>query len=74
MESTKPMFIDDYPIVALFRQFPELNIRQVAKSMGINESLMNHYANGHKHPSPERKQEIEEFIHQLGKRLQEVKL
>ena len=44
MESNKPMFIDDYPIVALFRQFPELNIRQVAKSMGINESLMNHYA------------------------------
>ena len=42
MENNKPMFIDDYPVVALFRQFPELK--------------------------------IEEFLHQLGKKLQEVKL
>lgn len=74
MESNKPMFIDDYPLVILFRQFPELNIRQVAQSMGISAGLLQHYANGRKNPSPERKKEIEEFLHQLGKKLQEVKL
>ena len=74
MENNKPMFIDDYPVVALFRQFPEVNIRQVAQSMGISEKLLQHYANGRKYPSPERMQEIEEFLHQLGKKLQEVKL
>lgn len=74
MENNKPMFIDDYPLVILFRQFPELNIRQVAQSMGISAGLLQHYANGRKYPSPERKKEIEEFLHQLGKKLQEVKL
>lgn len=74
MESNKPMFIDDYPLVILFRQFPELNIRQVAQSMGISAGLLQHYANGRKYPSPERKKDIEEFLHQLGKKLQEVKL
>ncbi|MBO5903239.1 MAG: helix-turn-helix transcriptional regulator [Tidjanibacter sp.] len=74
MENNKPMFIDDYPVVALFRQFPELNIRQVAQSMGISEKLLQHYVNGRKYPSPERMQEIEAFLHQLGKKLQEVKL
>ena len=42
MENNKPMFIDDYPVVALFRQFHELNIRQVAQSMGISEKLLQH--------------------------------
>lgn len=74
MENNKPMFIDDYPVVALFRQFPELNIRQVAQSMGISEKLLQHYVNGRKYPSPERMHEIEEFLHQLGKKLQGVKL
>ena len=74
MENNKPMFVDDYPIVALFRQFPELNVRQVANSMGVNPTLLQNYTNGRKYPSPERMQEIEEYLHKLGQRLQEIKL
>lgn len=74
METDKPMFIDDYPVVALFRQFPELNIRQVARSMGINDSLMQQYANGRKYPTLERRQEIESYLHTLGQKLLDVKL
>ena len=52
-----------------FARFPELNVRQTAQAMGINETLMQQYVNGKKRPSFERVMEIENFIHQLGKEL-----
>ena len=60
------------PVGELFAQLPELNIRQVARAMGINETLMQQYVNGAKHPSAERKAEIENFLHQLGQKLSTI--
>lgn len=53
----------------LAESFPELNIKQIAEAMGINYKLMHHYANGTKNPGPERRKQIEEYIHTLAKEL-----
>lgn len=58
----------------LFARFPELNVRQVARSMGINETLMQQYVNGKKHPSFERAMEIENYLHHLGEELTKVRI
>ena len=58
----------------LFNAFPELNVRQVARAMGINEALMQQYDNGAKRPSLERRVEIESYLHNLASRLADVKL
>ena len=55
-----------------FARFPELNVRQIAQAMGVNETLMQQYVNGKKCPSFERVLEIESFIHQLGKELSQT--
>ena len=58
----------------LFNAFPELNVRQVARAMGVNETLMQQYVNGSKRPSTERRIEIECYLHSLAERLASVKL
>ena len=62
------------PVGDLFNEFPELNVRQVARAMGINESLMQQYVNGAKRPTAERRIEIEGFLHKLAERLSNIKL
>lgn len=62
------------PVGDLFNEFPELNVRQVARAMGINESLMRQYVNGAKRPTAERRIEIESFLHKLAERLSKIKL
>lgn len=64
----------DNPVGDMFNEFPELNVRQVARSIGINETLMQQYVNGTKRPATERRREIEAYIHNLAKRLAAVKL
>ena len=58
----------------LFNTFPELNVRQVARAIGINETLMQQYVNGVKKPTYERRMEIERYIHALGRRLTQITL
>ena len=58
----------------LFNTFPMLNVRQVARAMGINETLMQQYVNGVKKPTYERRMEIERYIHALGRRLTQIPL
>ncbi|MBR6760171.1 MAG: hypothetical protein IKM03_07330 [Alistipes sp.] len=65
---------EENPIRTLFTKFPELNIRQVALAMGINDKLMQNYVSGSKRPSVERKLEVEDYIHRLGSELMKVKL
>ena len=60
------------PVGELFASLPELNIRQVARAMGVNETLMQQYVNGKKHPSAERKAEIENYLHNLGEKLSNI--
>lgn len=62
------------PVGDMFNAFPELNVRQVARAMGINETLMQQYVNGTKRPTLERRIEIEEYLHQLAARLNSIKL
>lgn len=67
-------FKKENPIRWLFEQFPELNAGQVAKAMGINETLFRNYINGSKNPSAERVLEVEKFLQKLGKELSETRL
>ncbi len=74
MENKKLPPLEENIIGTLFARFPELNVRQVARSMGINETLMQNYVNGVKRPSEQRILEIEEFLHHLGEELQKIRL
>lgn len=56
-------------VAAIFRQFPQLNVSEVARSMGINKSLLSKYIYGIKRPSPQRMQQIKETLHYLGEQL-----
>ena len=67
-------FKRENPIGWLFERFPELNAGQVAKAMGINETLFRNYINGTQRPSADRIVNIENFIQKLGKELSETRL
>ena len=67
-------FKKENPIGWLFEQYPELNAGQVAKAMGINETLFRNYINGSKRPSAERVLDIEKFIQKLGEELSKTRL
>ena len=67
-------FKKENPVRWLFEQFPELNAGQVAKGMGVNETLFRNYINGSKRPSAEKVLEIEKFLQKLGKELSETRL
>jgi hypothetical protein len=61
-----------YDIQAFFESFTALNISQVARQAGINQSLMRQYASGVKHPSSEQARKIEKAIHLLATDLLKV--
>ncbi len=65
---------DENPIASLFERFPKLNVQQIAKGLNINPALMRQYVGGKKRPTYERVTTIENYLHQLGKALQEVRL
>ena len=53
----------------IFARFPQLNVSEVARSIGINKSLLSKYIYGIKKPSEKRKQEIVSSLHSLGREL-----
>ena len=55
------------PIAEVFRQFPQLNVSEMARSIGINKSLLSRYIYGIKKPSEQRKEQILSCIRQLGR-------
>lgn len=59
-------------IQKVFAKFPELNITELAKRVGISPTLMRHYACNVKQPSPERTKQIIETLHQVGRELMAV--
>lgn len=67
-------FSKENSIKKFFSEYPELNVRQVARSAGINPTLLQQYIDGYKKPSDERVKEIESFIHRLGRELANVSL
>ena len=56
-------------IALIFKKFPQLNISEVANSIGIHKSLLAKYIYGIKKPSEKRKQEIKDALHNLGREL-----
>lgn len=66
-EKSEPNY--DNEISRLFGMFPQLNVSQVAKSMGINKSLLAKYIYGIVTPSPQRVQLVKNALRELGQSL-----
>ena len=59
----------DNPIAEVFRRFPQLNVSEVARSIGINKSLLSRYIYGIKKPSEQHKEQIINCRRQLGRKM-----
>ena len=62
----------DNPIADIFKRFPWLNVSEVARSIGINKSLLSRYIYGIKKPSEKRKEQILETIRRMGKEMASI--
>ena len=63
---------EDNEIAQIFHRFPQLNVSEVARQMGINKSLLSKYIYGIKTPSEHRRIEIIRALHTLGEELMTV--
>ncbi|MBR1956773.1 MAG: DUF2442 domain-containing protein [Bacteroidales bacterium] len=59
----------DNEVAALFEKFPQLNVSEVARSIGIHKSLLSQYIYGVKTPSEKRIREIKMALYKLGAEL-----
>lgn len=59
----------DNPIADIFHRFPQLNVSEVARTIGINKSLLSRYIYGIKKPSQQRTDQIISTIRQLGREM-----
>ena len=62
----------DNPIAKVFRKFPQLNVSEVARTIGINKSLLSRYIYGIKKPSEKRIEEIMTAIREMGKKMSSI--
>lgn len=63
-ETVEPQYNNE--VARLFALFPQLNVSEVARSIGIHKSLLSQYIYGVKTPSKKRLQEIKSVLHDLG--------
>lgn len=56
-------------IANVFKRFPQLNVSEVARTIGINKSLLSRYIYGIKKPSEKRTNQILETVRQLGREM-----
>ncbi len=66
-DKTEPKY--DNEVARIFKNFPQLNVSEVARTMGINKSLLSKYIYGIKNPSAQRVRQIKEALHYLGQQL-----
>ena len=66
-ETTEPNLENE--VGRIFRQFPQLNVSEMARYIGINKSLLAKYIYGVKKPSEERMRQIKDALHVIGKEL-----
>lgn len=59
----------DNVIAQVFSRFPQLNVSEVARTIGIHKSLLSKYIYGTKKPSLQRTEEILDVLRQLGQKL-----
>lgn len=69
-DDTEPNYNND--IARIFTMFPQLNVSEIARTIGINKSLLSKYIYGIKNPSEARKQEIINALHDLGQALMAI--
>ena len=53
----------------IFRRFPQLNVSEMARYIGINKSLLAKYIYGIKKPSDDRLRQIKQALHAIGQEL-----
>ena len=70
----QPAETSDNRVAMAFAQFPEINVRQMARRMGINETLLAKYICGYSKPSEKRAKEIEAALHDLGHKLTQISI
>ena len=66
-ETLEPEYNNE--VARLFALFPQLNVSEVARSLGIHKSLLSQYIYGVKTPSEKRLQEIKSALHAIGVQL-----
>lgn len=59
-------------IARIFKRFPQLNVSEMARTIGINKSLLSRYIYGIKKPSAQREKTIIEAIRSLGKEMASI--
>ena len=59
----------DNEVAIIFSKFPQINVSEMAKCIGINKSLLAKYIYGIKKPSAERMQKIKDAFHVMGQKL-----
>lgn len=62
----------DNPVAAVFYRFPQLNVSEVARTMGINKSLLSRYIYGIKKPSQQRVDQIMNTIREIGQQMASI--
>ena len=60
------------PIADLFKKFPWLNVSEVARTLGINKSLLSRYIYGIKKPSEQRTKQIYDAVRDLGRQMASI--
>lgn len=66
----EPVYTNE--IASIFKRFPQLNVSEVARYVGINKSLLAKYIYGIKKPSDIRVMQIKEALHTIGSQLMAV--
>lgn len=69
-ETTEPDTTNE--VAAIFKRFPQLNVSEIARNIGINKSLLSKYIYGIKNPSDLRVVQIKDALRALGKELATV--
>lgn len=59
----------DNEVARIFNRFPQINVSEMARNIGINKSLLAKYIYGIKKPSVERMQQIRQAFHMMGQEL-----
>lgn len=62
----------DNVIGEVFRRFPQLNVSEIARTIGIHKSLLSKYIYGTKKPSEKRTEEILGTLRQIGRELAQI--
>lgn len=61
-------------LTSVFEVYPIINMKALARRLGMNYTLMAQYASGKKKPSPKQTEKIVEGIHEIGRELSELQL